>query len=144
MKKTVEVSPQDARGKKRKKPALALAAGLVFLVLLGVGGWVYVDGLAYKTVRVEAGVTVTASDFLKRPDKDAVFAEGSQPFDIAVPGIYQVIVKSGLFAHKCTLVIEDTIAPKAESGGGLSGRVFCKTGGRCHLCHGHLWRGTGF
>ena len=115
MKKTVEVSPQDARGKKRKKPALALAAGLVFLVLLGVGGWVYVDGLAYKTVRVEAGVTVTASDFLKRPDKDAVFAEGSQPFDIAVPGIYQVIVKSGLFAHKCTLVIEDTIAPKATA-----------------------------
>ncbi len=71
------------------------------------------DSLAYRTVRVEAGVAVTASDFLKKADGEAVFAKESQPFDIAVPGVYQVAVKSGLFTHACILVIEDSIAPRA-------------------------------
>lgn len=87
---------------------------LVALALFATGGWFYVDSLAYKTVRVEAGIEVSASDFLKKEDSGAVFTRDSQPFDIAVPGEYQVRVKSGLFTHSCTLIIEDTIPPAAQ------------------------------
>ena len=75
--------------------------------------WIYVDGLAYKTVHVEAGIEVSASDILKQADSGAVFTQDSQPFDIAVPGEYRVRVKSGLFTHSCTLVIQDTLPPQA-------------------------------
>lgn len=87
---------------------------LMLFALFCVVGFLYVDGLAYKTVRVEAGVAVTAADFMKKRDADAVFAQDSEPFDIAEPGEYRVKVKSGLFTHTCTLVIEDTIPPRAQ------------------------------
>lgn len=89
---------------------------LLALALLGAGGgYFYVSSLAYKVCRVEAGVPVAASDFLKKPDEAAVFAESSEPFDITKPGEYQVKVKSGLFTHKCRLIIEDTIAPTGQA-----------------------------
>ena len=88
---------------------------LVVLALFVIGGWFYVDGLAYKTVHVEAGIEVSASDLMKQADSGAVFTRDSQPFDIAVPGEYQVRVKSGLFTHSCLLIIEDTIAPAADA-----------------------------
>lgn len=92
-----------------------MAVLLLALALLGAGGgYFYVSSLAYKVCRVEAGVEVTASDFLKKPDESAVFAEGSDPFDIAEPGEYQVKVKSGFFTHKCRLIIEDTVAPTGQ------------------------------
>ena len=86
---------------------------LLFLGLAAAGGWFYIDSLAYKVCRVEAGVEVKASDFLKSGDESAVFAQDSQPFDVKVPGEYHVRVKSGLFTHSCTLIIQDTIAPTA-------------------------------
>lgn len=85
----------------------------VFLALFVVGLRIYVRSLAYRTVHVEAGIQVSASDFMKKADSGAVFAKDSQPFDIAVPGEYQVKVKSGLFTHSCRLVIEDTTPPVA-------------------------------
>lgn len=88
---------------------------LAVLALFVTGGWFYVDGLAYKTVHVEAGIQVSASDFMKKADSGAVFAQDSQPFDAAVPGEYQVRVKSGLFTHSCRLIVEDTIAPAARA-----------------------------
>ncbi len=87
---------------------------LVVLALFVIGGWCYVDGLAYKTVHVEAGIEVSASDLLKKADSEAFFTQDSQPFDISVPGEYQVRVKSGLFTHSCTLIIEDTVPPTAQ------------------------------
>lgn len=101
--------------RQRRRSAKWIPIVLLALVLLGAGGgYFYVRSLAYKVCRVEAGVAVTASDFLKKPDESAVFAEGSEPFDITEPGEYQVKVKSGLFTHKCKLIIEDTIAPSGQ------------------------------
>lgn len=93
----------------------AIGAGLLILfIALGAGGYFYVDSLAYSVCRAQAGSTVVPSDFMKKPDPEAVFAEGSDAFDTSKPGEYQVKVKSGFFTHKCTLIIEDTIAPAAQ------------------------------
>lgn len=58
---------------------------------------------------------MAASDFMKKGDAEAFFTESSQPFDISEPGEYKIRIKSGLFVHRCTLIIEDTIAPKGEA-----------------------------
>lgn len=108
----------DKKGGKKRKGRAVLVCCLIFIpliILLGAGGWFYFDSQAYKVCRVEAGVQVAPSDFLKQPDEEAFFAEGSQPFDITLPGEYLVKVKSGFFTHNCTLIIEDTIAPQAEA-----------------------------
>ena len=57
---------------------------------------------------------VLPSDFLKTTDENAFFTEDSEPFDIHEPGEYRIEVKSGLFTHNCTLILEDTIAPKGN------------------------------
>lgn len=108
--------PETEKNAKNKAKRMILA-GVAFLLLitLAVGGWFYVDSLAYKLCRVEAGVSVTPSDFLKQPDENAFFTEESQPFFITEPGEYQIKVKSGWFTHSCTLMIEDTIAPTGQA-----------------------------
>ncbi len=103
------------RRRRERRHGLAPFLILLFLGLAAAGGWFYIDSLAYKVCRVEAGVQVTASDFLKNGDKDAVFAQDSQPFDTGVPGEYHIRVKSGLFTHSCTLIIQDTVAPTADA-----------------------------
>jgi len=104
---------QDRKGQKHHTMAVVLA-GLCIL-LAGAGGWVYVDSLAYKVCHVEAGVAVAPADFMKKTGGTAEFAKDSEPFDIKQPGEYQIRVKDGLFTHACKLVIQDTIAPQAES-----------------------------
>lgn len=101
------------RGRRAQGTILAICLGL--FLLLGACGWFYIDGQVYRTVRVEAGVAVAASDFLRKAGAEAVFAQSSQPFDTAEPGDYQVRVKSGLFTYRCRLIIEDTIPPEAEA-----------------------------
>lgn len=101
--------------KKGKGMIIAGVAALLLITLAVVGGWLYVDSLAYKLCRVEAGVAVSPSDFLKKPDENAFFTQDSQPFSAMEPGEYQVRVKSGWFTHSCTLMIEDTIAPVGEA-----------------------------
>lgn len=102
----------DKKNRKSNRRGMILAGvAVLLLIALTVGGWFYVDSLAYKLCRVEAGVAVTPSDFLKKPDDSAFYTQDSQPFSTAEPGEYQVRVKSGWFTHSCTLIIEDTIAP---------------------------------
>lgn len=110
------VSEEEASGLqnetgKKKRVFIAVVCALVVLIVAGTGGWLYVDSLAYHVCRVEAGVTVNASDFMKNAAEDAIFTEDSELPDITRPGEYHVRVKSGLFIHSCTLVIQDTIAP---------------------------------
>lgn len=110
------VSEEEASGLqnetgKKKRVFIAVVCALVVLIVAGTGGWLYVDSLAYHVCRVEAGVTVNASDFMKSAAEDAIFTEDSELPDITQPGEYHVRVKSGLFIHSCTLVIQDTIAP---------------------------------
>ena len=104
----------DKRKGKKRRIRLTAACVLICMGLL-LGGYLYVNSLAYKTCYAEAGVEVLPQDFLKNEDEKAVFTEKSQPIDIHIPGEYTVYVKSGLFTHKCKLVIQDTVAPKAES-----------------------------
>lgn len=103
----------EVQNKKNRKYVL-IAVACALCVLLA-GGWFYVDSLAYKVCHVEAGVAVKASDFMKNAVEDAVFTEDSEQFDITQPGEYGIRVKSGLFTHRCTLVISDTIAPQAQA-----------------------------
>ena len=107
----------EKKEEKQNKWKKIIIAGVAFLVLitLAAGGWFYVDSLAYKLCRVEAGVSVTPSDFLKKPDADAVFTQDSQPFSITEPGEYHIEVKSGWFSHSCVLIIMDTIAPTGQA-----------------------------
>lgn len=88
---------------------------LLFLAVLAAGVYVYVNSLAYKRCRVEAGGEVTASDFIRKGDENACFTQDSEPFNVNEPGEYKVKVKSGLFTHRCTLVVEDTKAPTAQA-----------------------------
>lgn len=101
------------RKKKKRKRVRFLLISIFLLSGLLAGGCYYIDNLTYKICYAEAGVEVHAKDFFKKPTPDAVFAENSAEFDIHVPGEYQVNVRSGLFSHKCTLCIRDTIAPRA-------------------------------
>lgn len=101
--------------RKRRRRHLVWLGLLALVFLAGVGAWYYIDGLAYKVCRVEAGVEVTASDFIKKGDPEAFFTEKSEPFDIFLPGEYDIRVKSGWFTHKSTLYIQDTIPPEGEA-----------------------------
>ncbi|MBD5528365.1 MAG: hypothetical protein HDR02_08155 [Lachnospiraceae bacterium] len=106
----------DKKNKKSNRRGMILAGvAVLLLIALTVGGWFYVDSLAYKLCRVEAGVAVIPSDFLKKPDDSAFFTQDSQPFSTVEPGEYQVRVKSGWFTHSCTLIVEDTIAPTGQA-----------------------------
>lgn len=105
---------ENSGRRKHKKLIIAALICLILAAVAAAGGWYYVDSLAYKVCRVEAGIPVAASDFLKEPDEGAFFTQDSQPFDIAEPGEYAIRVKSGIFTHRCTLIIADTIAPEAE------------------------------
>lgn len=113
MKKEQKTGADRKTGKKKKKRIAIFAA--VLLAALAAGAWFYVDSLAYKVCRVEAGVAVIPSDFLKNADPEAIFTENSQPFSVAEPGEYRIKVKSGLFTHSCTLIVEDTIPPAGEA-----------------------------
>ncbi|MDE5591264.1 MAG: hypothetical protein K2J60_19320 [Acetatifactor sp.] len=101
-----------SKRKQRRKMNLLLM-GILLLSGLLVGGCFYIDSLTYRVCYAEAGVEVHAQDFFKNPAPDAVFTENGAEFDIHIPGEYQVNVRSGLFSHKCTLCIRDTIAPRA-------------------------------
>lgn len=92
---------------------LLIAAALLFLFAVGL--WLYAGSLAYRTYTLEAGMEFTASDLIKRGDPSAYFTSGSQAFDIRVPGEYRVKVRSGLFTHRATLHIQDTVAPTARA-----------------------------
>lgn len=117
MKEAQKAGNYKASGSKRKKAKRRCRRliGLLLLLLVTGAAWFYVDSLAYKVCRVEAGVAVSPSDFMKNEDPEAYFTENSQPFSTLEPGEYLVKVKSGLFTHSCTLIVEDTIPPKGEA-----------------------------
>lgn len=105
---------RNNRKQNKNKRIVVINAFAAFFTVIGLGGWYYMDGLVYRVCRVEAGVSVAASDFLKKPGQPAVFAEGTL-FDITVPGEYRVKVKSGWFTHDCRLIVEDTVPPAAKA-----------------------------
>lgn len=103
-----------SRRKRRRKKTRRFLRFLVILFLGAMaGGYFYINSLAYKVCRVEAGVEVKPSDFLKQADENAYFTEKSDSFSVYEPGEYRIWVKSGWFLHRATLIVEDTIAPQA-------------------------------
>lgn len=68
----------------------------------------------YAHCSAEAGTEILAEDFLKNPEKSAVFMENSPKIDSSVPGDYTVKIKSGIFTYNCVVTIQDTIPPKAD------------------------------
>ncbi len=104
---------EDQRRKSRNRIRLIAGCVLICIGLLS-ASYFYISSLAYKTCYVEAGVEVFPQDFMKHEGADAVFTEKSKPIDIHLPGEYTVYVKSGWLTHKCKLIIQDTIAPKAS------------------------------
>ncbi len=102
---------QELGHKKCKKICLAALVCLLLAVAVVSGGMYYIQSLAYHVCRVEAGVSVLPSDFLKNPNEDVFFTDASQPFDITEPGEYNIQIQNGMFVYRCTLIIEDTIAP---------------------------------
>lgn len=69
----------------------------------------------YKRCVFEAGVHISAEDFLKKPGIEIDFAKDSKEVDTSVPGDYPVKLKSGFFTYKCTATVQDTIPPTAET-----------------------------
>lgn len=98
---------------KKRKWLIVLIAVLV-PILLGVGFVIWQYNQACHECIVEAGVTVTPSDFLYVPDDSAVYTDKSDTVDTRIPGDYTVYVKTKLFIHKCILHVYDTIAPSVE------------------------------
>ncbi|MCM1264551.1 MAG: hypothetical protein NC313_17710, partial [Butyrivibrio sp.] len=101
------------RRRRRKRIIVTTMSFLILIAAVTAGSLYYINSLAYSVCRVEAGVEVSASDFMRNSDKNAFFTSNSQPFNISEPGEYNIKVKSGLFEHWCKLIIEDTIAPQA-------------------------------
>ena len=117
-----EENVTEAKGILEKLPFLKkehlkrnLLIALCVVVVAFVGYWFYESNQVYKVCSVEAGVEVLAKDFLKNENAEAFFTEESDQIDITVPGEYHLLLKKGMFTHKCTLNIKDTIAPKVEA-----------------------------
>lgn len=92
-----------------------LAGGACLLLIAGVSSFLlYENSKVYGECYVEAGVEVTAQDFLKSPDEQAYFTKDSDAVDITIPGEYHMKIQTGYFAHESTLYITDTIAPQGN------------------------------
>ena len=112
---TLSESGEMLSKKSGKKRWLVTGVILLILAVSATVFLLYENNRVYSECYVEAGVEVTAQDFLREPDKQACFAEGSDVIDSAVPGDYHVRIKTGLFPHKSTLHIIDSIAPAGEA-----------------------------
>lgn len=104
--------------KVRNKKGIWVGLAIVIaLAGIGGGGYWYVDSLAYKTARVEAGVSVQPSDFMKKEEADTIFtdAKGNPAnYDLTALGEHELYVKQGWFTHKVILTVQDTICPTGE------------------------------
>lgn len=109
-----KAEPEKAEPVRNRKRLLVIPT----LLLLSVGGffgyWYYEHCQIWQTCSVEAGVAVTAADFVKQENAEVSFTEESDAIDITVPGEYRLVVRKGLFEHPCTLKIVDTIPPEVE------------------------------
>lgn len=109
------LSEKNTEKKSGKKQWIAVGVIIFVLAVSAVSFLLYENYRVYGECYAEAGVEVTVQDFLRRPDGQAYFAEGSDAYDCAVPGDYHVLVKTGVFTHRSTLHIMDTIPPSAET-----------------------------
>ncbi len=86
-------------------PAVLIAIAIVSIVTI----FVYEKAFIYTVCRVEAGIEVTADEFLKK--ERVYFTDASDEFDTTIPGEYELVINVGLFNNRCKLIVEDTTAP---------------------------------
>lgn len=104
-----------------------LAGGICLLLIAGGSSFLlYENSKVYSECYVEAGVEVTAQDFLRNPEEYAYFTGDSDKVDITMPGEYHMAIRTGYFTHNSILYIADTIAPQGEPV-----RVKLEMGERC-------------
>ena len=97
---------------KKKKIVLF---GVVLPVILLVSVLLFAEyNNVYRECFVEAGVNVSPTDFFKKTTGAIAYAEESDVIDTKVPGEYHVVLKKGMFQHKSTLFVSDTIAPQGQ------------------------------
>lgn len=106
--------PSEERKTKKNKKYFFFGGICVLLIAALAVFLLYENSRVYKECYVEAGVEVTAQDFLKNPDEQAYFTQDSDVIDTTIPGEYHVKIKTGLFSHGSNLYITDTISPEGE------------------------------
>ncbi len=97
----------------KKKKIILL--GVVLPVILLVSVLLFAEyNNVYKECYVEAGVSVSPEDFFKNVTGNIAYAESNDVIDTKIPGEYRVVLKKGIFTHKSTLYVSDTLAPQAQ------------------------------
>ena len=97
----------------KKKSLLRIIINLT--VILFISALFYAEySSVYRECYVEAGVRVSPRDFFRTNNGKVSFSEKSAAINTKVPGEYPVILKKGIFNHKSTLYVSDTIAPEAQ------------------------------
>lgn len=92
---------------------------VITLIMIAILGLAFIVGFreynsVYHTRTIEAGVTVSAKDFLKNEADSGYFTIDSDVVDKSVPGVYELQLRKGWFVHKCELKVTDTIPPSGE------------------------------
>lgn len=102
---------------KKNKRLLITISTTMILICIGIAAAAFYsyNTRVYKRCVFEAGVRISAEDFLKKPGTKIAFAEDSKEIDTSVPGDYPVKLKSGIFTYQCTATVQDTIPPTAEA-----------------------------
>lgn len=96
-----------------KIPTGKVIAGVILMVILVAGaiaGFHEYDSV-YHTGNVEAGIAVSARNFLKNEEEGGFFTIDSDVVDKSVPGEYELWLRKGWFVHKCRVTVTDTIPP---------------------------------
>ena len=112
-----DLSKADTKSRKRKRGGKGKIIGLIIgaVVLLALAFLAFRELFpVYGACKMEIGTNATVSDFLRFPDKNAYFTDNSETYDPNIPGTYHLEIKSGWFAHPCTLTITDSTAPVIE------------------------------
>lgn len=100
----------------KNKKTRYIVTGIVTVIILIVAILMFREyNNVYRECYVEAGVSVSPQDFLKRINEEAGFGEGSDVIDTQIPGEYHVVIEAGMFQNKSTLYVTDTIAPQGKA-----------------------------
>ncbi len=99
----------------RSMPARIALLILIAIVVIFLAFNIIKAVLCRSSVTIEAGESFSISDFLKQDNPEATFLDNSDAVDTNVPGDYTIRIKNGVFTHKCTLHVKDTVAPQGTA-----------------------------
>lgn len=113
-KRAIAVRERKKRIRRRKILFLFILILILIAILLGL--YVLSNSKKVKeSLTLEAGSTIKLADFLIDSDAEAVFVTDISVIDTSKPRTYDVTISVNNKQYLSTLVIVDTIAPKAEA-----------------------------